>query len=320
MNTPAVPFDRTELQSVNLFHDADLDQIETVLRGCPIRTLARGETLISAGQTNQNVFLILGGRLRVHLQHGDVQPVAILEPGESVGEISIIDRQPTSAHVVADDESRVLVLSDEQMWALVRTSHAVACNLLQALAQRLRYGNAVIQKIQVLLREYEYNATIDALTGLYNRRWFDNMLRRLMQRCTSGGEPLCMVMIDIDDFKRFNDVYGHLAGDRALNTVARCLLNNLRPEDMVARFGGEELIALLPGTLLEEAQQIAERLRHAVATTPIAGDGDGGELEPLTISLGIAELEPGQSPQALVGAADAALYRAKRAGRNRVSV
>jgi len=319
MDKPAAAFNQAELKSVNLFHEADLDQVARLLQGCPTRTLAPGETVIRAGQTNQNVYLILSGRLRVHLQGGDAQPVAVLEAGESVGEISIIDRQPTSADVVADNDCRLLVLSDEQMWAIVRTSHAVACNLLQALAQRLRYGNAVIQKIQELLREYEYNATIDSLTGLYNRRWFDNMLRRLIQRCSSGGEALSLLMIDIDNFKRFNDAHGHLAGDRALNAVAHCLLNNLRPEDMVARFGGEELIALLPGTDGEEAQQVAERLRAAVGTTSIAGDG-GGQLSPLTISLGVAELQAGQSAHALVGAADSALYRAKRAGRNRVAV
>ena len=319
MNIPAAAFEQAELASVNLFHDADLDRLGTMLQGCPVRTLAPEETLIHAGQANHNVYLILSGRLRVHLQGGEAQPVAVLEAGESVGEISIIDRQPTSANVVADSDSRVLVLSDEQMWAVVRTSHAVACNLLQALAQRLRYGNAVIQKIQELLREYEYNATIDPLTGLYSRRWFDNMLQRLIQRCRGGGEPLSLLMIDIDNFKRFNDAHGHLAGDRALNTVAHGLLNNLRPEDMVARFGGEELIALLPGTDGEEARQVAERLREAVGTTSIAADGDG-DLSPLTISLGVAELQAGQSAQALVGAADAALYRAKRTGRNRVAV
>lgn len=309
---------REELRALDLMQSVDLDPIEGLLRLCPVRLLAAEETLIRAGEVNSHLYLVLSGRMRVHLQSNDDHPVALIEAGESVGEISIIDQQPTSANVVADAPTRLLVLNEEMLWSVARASHAFACNLLQGLAQRLRYGNAVIHRIQELLREYEYDATIDPLTGLYNRRWLNNMLRRLMQRCTSGSQPLSVIMIDIDFFKQYNDTHGHIAGDRALHAVARCLMRNLRPEDTITRYGGEELLGILPGSDASDARLVAERLRVAVSETAIQLS-TGEPLPSLTISLGIAQMQTGQSPEQLIGAADAALYRAKRSGRNRVS-
>jgi len=307
-----------EIGRVGLFHDVDLTALGDILARCPVRDLGAGETLITAGRPNHDLFLVLSGRLRVLLHLTDAHPVAVLEAGESVGEISIIDQQPTSATVVADTDTRVLAISEDLLWTLVRTSHGVACNLLQILAQRLRHGNSVIHRIQELLREYEYDATIDPLTGLFNRRWLANMLRRLTQRAAVTNQRLSLAMIDIDHFKHYNDEYGHLAGDRALHAVARCLADNLRPEDTITRYGGEELLALLPGSDLTGALQIGERLRAAVQDLRIRL-ADGTPLPSPTISVGVAELQSGQGPDELVAAADAALYRAKRAGRNRVS-
>lgn len=309
---------REELRALELFSAVDIAPLEPLLVHCPVRELQTEEALIRAGDVNSYLYLVLSGRLRVHLQSNDEHPVALVEAGESIGEISIIDQQPSSANVVADCPTRLLVLDEETLWTVVRSSHSVAVNLLQGLAQRLRYGNAVIQRIQELLREYEYDATIDPLTGLYNRRWLNNMLRRLMQRCASGNEALSVVMIDIDFFKQYNDTHGHIAGDRALHAVARCLMRNLRPEDTITRYGGEELLGILPGSDAADARMVAERLRIAVGETPIQLS-TGEPLPSLTISLGIAQMQAGQSPEQLIGAADAALYRAKRAGRNRVS-
>lgn len=307
-----------ELEGLGLFNGVDVSKLQHLLARCPVHTLAENAVLIAAGEPNHHLYLVLSGRLRVHLHMNDNLPVAILETSESVGEISLIDHQPTSAYVIADCEARVLAIDEELLWSLVRSSHEVAINLLQILAQRLRHGNSVIHRIQQLLREYEYDATIDPLTGLFNRRWLAHMLRRLVQRAASDRQRLAVAMIDIDHFKRYNDEYGHLAGDRALHAVARCLAEHLRPEDTITRYGGEELLAILPGSNLAGARQIGERLRDAVTKLRVQLT-DGRELPPPSISVGVAELAPGQSPDALVAAADEALYRAKRAGRNRVS-
>lgn len=309
---------KEELVRQELFKNVDTEQIMPILQNCPVRQLEKDAILINIGEANHYLYLILSGRFRVHLPNDTSNPVAVLEQGQSIGEISIIDQQPASANVVTDETARVLVIDEQSYWKLVEKSHSIAYNMLAVLAQRLRYGNSVINHIKELLHEYEYNATIDPLTSLYNRRWLDNMLERVMHRCTTNQQPLSVLMVDIDFFKQFNDNHGHLAGDTALRMVSRTILHNLRPEDLVARYGGEELFALLPGLNLDDAGAVAERLRNAVSETQMYL-ADGSPLPELTVSIGIAEKQEGDTANQIIHAADQALYRAKDAGRNQVS-
>jgi diguanylate cyclase (GGDEF)-like protein len=311
--------ERQELENLRLLDGVDIDRVLPLLRDCPVIELQRGDALITAGQINHHIYIILSGRLLVQLHDNSEYPVAILDAGESVAEISIIDRQPTSAHVFADLPTRVLRISEDALWNICELCHGFAYNLLRVLAQRLRSGNTVIHKIHELLREYEYDATIDPLTGLYNRRWLDGMMWRIMQRCAGNDQPLTVLMIDVDNFKRFNDSHGHLAGDHALHTVARTLLEYLRPEDLVTRYGGEELLVLSPGSSIADAMQIASRLRKAVAEKPIRL-GRGESLPPVTISIGIAPMTATDTQETLINKTDQALYRAKEKGKDCYSV
>ncbi len=310
-----------ELEKIKLFNGVNFASIKILLADSQIISISKNETLIEAGKPEEYMYLVLSGRMRVQLQKSDDQPITILEQGESIGEISILDQQPTSGYVIADIDSRVLMLSEETLWKVLETSHEVSHNLLRTLAYRLRFGNSVMHKIHSLLREFEYDATIDPLTGFYNRRWLSKMLERLIQR-SKGGESesrtLSVIMMDLDHFKRFNDTNGHLAGDRALNSIARSLTAHLRPEDTITRYGGEEFLAVLPDSDIGDASQVAERLRVAVEQTALfAVEGDS--LPPLTLSLGIAQMQTDDNQDSLIGSADKALYRAKHHGRNRVS-
>jgi diguanylate cyclase (GGDEF)-like protein len=246
-----------------------------------------------------------------------IEPVTTLGPGQSIGEMAIIDHQQASAYVTAIKDSRILVIDEDVMWSLIGSSHAIANNLLVVLSQRLRHGNSVIKKIKGLLKEYEHNATVDALTSLYNRRWLDNMFIRVMQRCHKDNEVLSVMMIDVDRFKDYNDTHGHLAGDIALRTVSQTIIQYLRPEDLVTRYGGEELFALLPGLNAAATHTVAERLREAISQTKIA-DQEGQPLPSVTISIGIAEMEDHENPHKLIELADKAMYKAKHSGRNKV--
>ncbi len=290
-----------------------------LLSDCNIRNIADRETLIKAGEINTNVYLILSGKFNVHLTPDCADPVTVLKPGQSIGEISIIDHQPASAYVSAVKESRVLVIDEEVMWSLIGSSHAIANNLLVVLSQRLRHGNSVINKIKGLLKEYEHHATVDALTSLYNRRWLDNMQSRVMQRCHKNNEALSVMMIDIDSFKNYNDKNGHLAGDIALRTVSQTIIQYLRPEDLVTRYGGEELFALLPGMDIKATVAVAERLREAIKQTNIT-DKDDQPLPGVTISIGVAEMKIHDDPHQLIEAADKAMYKAKHSGRDKVCI
>jgi len=158
-------------------------------------------------------------------------------------------------------------------------------------------------------------ARSDALTGLANRRAFDEALDREVARAERSGAPLALLALDLDRFKAVNDRYGHAAGDAALVAAAARARAALREGDLLARVGGEELAALLPGAGLEAALEVGERVRAAVASAPIEGPGASFRV---TVSVGVAVLAAGESGVALRARADDRLYAAKRGGRDRV--
>ncbi len=165
--------------------------------------------------------------------------------------------------------------------------------------------------------QLEKIATHDALTGLYNYREFHRRLEEEIARNQRYGHPFSLLMMDIDHFKVINDTYGHLAGDSILRAVADRIIKQVRPVDHVARYGGEELVALLPQTDGSDSMVTAERIRNAIAASPFSIDG--GQSVDLTVSIGLAGF-PGDADSnlALLNAADRALYAAKSAGRNQV--
>ena len=175
--------------------------------------------------------------------------------------------------------------------------------------------------LQKMNAELERLSTTDALTGIPNRRSFDQQLEHEWRRALRDGTRLAIVMADVDVFKRFNDTYGHQAGDDCLRQVAQVMSDQLkRSGDMIARYGGEEFIVLLPGLDLSHAKQLAEQLRAAVAGLRIPhAHGPTGHV---SISLGVASNRPhlNMRVETLIHRADDALYAAKSSGRNRVQV
>ncbi|NIE62410.1 sensor domain-containing diguanylate cyclase [Burkholderia sp. Ax-1719] len=160
----------------------------------------------------------------------------------------------------------------------------------------------------------------DALTRVYNRSYFDTQFLLACERAAQQAQPLSLVMIDVDHFKRYNDAYGHLHGDACLAAVAGALARTLRQGDFVARYGGEEFALVLPDTDAQDACAIAERARAAVVELMIPTPAASGQI---TVSAGCATsslADATVTPNALIEAADAALYTAKRAGRNRVAL
>lgn len=162
-------------------------------------------------------------------------------------------------------------------------------------------------------------STVDALTGLRTRRYVDDVLSIEFLRARRYASPLTILMGDIDHFKQVNDDYGHLAGDAALRGVASILLHDLRNTDVAGRYGGEEILVVLAQNEISGARVLAERWRAAVEEARFADPA--GQMLGVTLSIGVASLDAEMaSPESLVGAADAALYRAKSSGRNRVEL
>ena len=192
----------------------------------------------------------------------------------------------------------------------------VARNLLRLLAGRVRNDNRMLQDADRMKSIYEKAATVDALTGLRNRRWLNDAFARQLQRCMSAGQPVSALMFDADRFKRVNDTHGHLVGDEVLIHVGQTLASGLRPLDLLARYGGEEFAALLPNVTNTDALAVANRLRHAVESHP--PQTAAGVLTEITVSIGVATASADAPPTllALLERADAALLEAKQSGRN----
>ncbi len=307
------------LQRLPLFRDVDAYAIRVLLDKCARRDLAVGEVLLSPGASNENVYLVLSGSLNIHL-HSPITPaLANVDVGACVGEMSIIEDRDPSAWVIAAEVSHLLVIHQGTLWEMVDASHAFSKNLLVVLSERVRSHNHVIADSYGELRKYERHATTDALTGLGNRHSMQDTFPREILRCADDAQPVSLIMIDVDNFKDFNDKFGHIAGDRALSAVAQLLKQYFRPNDILVRYGGDEFAVLLPGVDDEQALAIADRVRQRVSGD--TGDADDSLIQiPIRISMGIAALGDGKSLDTLIRKADAALYRAKRAGRDAVSV
>ncbi|MCQ4277659.1 GGDEF domain-containing protein [Pseudomonas stutzeri] len=280
--------------------------LQEVFESC---TAAPGEVLLSPHEHNHYLYLVLGGELAVHLDSLEGSPVRLIGPGECAGEISFMDDLPPSAYVLALEDTVLLRVHRRSMQLLTRSPQLMQ-NLAELLCQRVRLSDR-------LIINSEQNANIDKLTGSFNRRWLEHIYGRESARCALGGQPLSLLMLDVDRFKEYNDRHGHLAGDHALCLVVNTLGKLLRPADSLVRYGGEEFVVLLPEMTFGDAQNTAERLRRSLAEinsfhSPI------GLLPGVTISIGVAPMRLNDDLDSLINVADRALYRAKEQGRNRV--
>lgn len=308
MNKPQWQGDLQQLQQLRLFHNVAASNLKQVLKEFRASELKAGEVLLSPFNRNQYLYLLLKGQLKVYLGSLDNQAISTLGAGECVGEVSFIDNDHPCAYVVASEPSSVLRLHRQALIDLFGQSPQLMQNLLELLCERVRQGNRIIQ-------DSEQNANVDTLTGAFNRRWLEHVFDRESTRCAFNAQPLCLLMLDVDHFKAYNDQHGHLAGDYALCLVAHTLRNQLRPKDSLTRYGGEEFVILLPEIAAEEGRAIGERLRQSLEQIG-AFYSPVGVLPGVTTSIGLAQLRPQDSLQSLIARADSALYQAKQQGRN----
>jgi diguanylate cyclase (GGDEF)-like protein len=318
-------------------------ELQELLTACRERPLGPGQVLCREGEEGHAMYVVLSGHLVV--SKGGKQ-VAVGSPGDCFGEMALIESRERAATLTALDETLVLEIPEtafrthiapnvRSLMALLRVfsdrarhdlDTLAASNLkLQAQTEAAERANRELREIRRQLehrnRDLERLSALDTLTGIANRRRFDAVLRQEWKRAARDLGLLSLVFCDIDYFKRFNDTYGHQAGDECLVRVAQTMDEALnRPADLAARYGGEEFVALLVDTDADGARMLAERIRARVEALRISHRAsDVGAF--LTVSLGVATLvpRPGVLPEDLVDLADRALYAAKQGGRNRVA-
>ncbi|MDX1482084.1 MAG: GGDEF domain-containing protein [Woeseiaceae bacterium] len=311
-------YQRTLLSGLELFQGVRPDDVRDLLMKCGRRDIVDGEILLTPGTPNENVFIVLSGKLDVRVGSPDASILASMDVSSCVGEMSIIEDRDPSAYVVAAEDTHLLVIHKQILWELVDASHEFCKNLLVVLSERVRSHNHFIAESFGDLQRFERHARTDALTGLSNRHSMEEIFPREIDRCIENGTPVTLIMIDVDGFKSFNDKFGHVAGDRALSAVGHVLRKQFRPRDLLVRYGGDEFAVLLPGVPVEEATVVAERVRRAISGCETISSDSLIEV-PVNVSMGVAQLADHSNFEELLRAADAALYRAKNAGRNSVA-
>ena len=317
-------------------------ELEALVGACPERALAPGQALCHEGEEGHAMYVVLAGNLVVSKAG---KQVAVGRPGDCFGEMALIERRERAATLRALDDTLVLEIPEAVFREHLSGNPAVLMALLRVFSERSRHDLDGLVSVNLKLlaqademdrknreltetrrqlehrnRDLERISALDTLTQIANRRRFDTVLRQEWRRCARDESPLSLVFCDIDYFKRFNDTYGHQAGDDCLVRVAQAMEETLnRPADLVARYGGEEFIALLVDTGLEGARMLAERMRSRVEGLNVEHRASGVASH-LTVSLGVASIvpKPAIRPEDLVDRADRALYAAKEGGRNRV--
>lgn len=188
----------------------------------------------------------------------------------------------------------------------------------ELLVSRIDNSANTISELKIKLEAVRREALTDGLTGIANRKAFEQNLNDAARDSLENGDPLTLLLLDIDHFKRFNDSWGHQMGDQALRLVAKTLVDNVKGQDVAARHGGEEFAVLLPNTSLTDAVAVGNKLREAFARRKLVKRDSGESIGTITVSIGAARYEPGESLQGFFHRADQALYAAKRSGRNRI--
>jgi diguanylate cyclase len=207
--------------------------------------------------------------------------------------------------------------------AIGRVVKALAENTQQmikqnaALQEKLEVSSQEVATLKENLVDVQKEAMTDGLTGIANRKCFDLTLRREMERAGKSSAPLCLILTDIDHFKKFNDTHGHQTGDHVLRFVATMLQRSVKSHDTAARYGGEEFAVILPNTELEAAMALAESVRAMVAGKHLRKKQTGADIGNITLSLGVSKYRMGEAVSTFVKRADDGLYKAKRTGRNR---
>ncbi len=187
------------------------------------------------------------------------------------------------------------------------------------LHERLEQSRQEAEALRKELEQARHEATTDALTGLANRKAFYRALEQLTNAAVDGDETLCLLVADIDHFKNINDSYGHLLGDKVIRYIGSIINDCVKGKDLVARYGGEEYAVLLPDTAYQGALAVAESVRQSIERGRLVRSDTRERIGTVTVSIGVTEFRPGESQEDFIGRADEALYRAKQAGRNRVS-
>ena len=303
------------LSRLGLFGAVDLEQCSGLLAKCASKSLTPGEMLLYKDQDNHSMYVIVDGHLGMHLQE-DVSAVVILNPGDTVGEMSVIGGQPTSAFVIAQSNCKVLEIPENLLWEFVSSDLNFAKNLMKLFVKRMLDLNRMLyQRLHEEARN-KIKAEKDQETGLYNKEWLKETLPYEMTRCAMRNRALSIMVLKIDRYESFIKSYGAYSTNKIFQAIANAVQIQLRGMDMAVKYDEGSIALLLIGTDEIQAENVAKRIHKAINQLVLS---DQKLNEKFTLSIGVAEMTEEDYADLLIGRSQAALDRAANAGGNQTS-
>jgi diguanylate cyclase (GGDEF)-like protein len=312
------------LESVGVFSLLSRSEVERVIAHLASVELAEGQTLFLEGEPGNELYILAEGSvaISISLPGGAQQQIAQFAPGDFFGEMSIFDNAPRSATCRALIPSVVFSLSKDAFSDIIAQHPRIALKLmyrmLNVTTQRLRDTSQLVSEMVLWGENARKRAITDELTGVYNRRFLEDFLGGYVSEAREKSTALSLVMVDLDHFREINELYGHQKGDEAIRSAAAVFRSLLLEKGVIARYGGDEFVFILPAMEAAEATRLMTRVCREVESLEILKD-QKGPITRVTSSMGVASFpEHAADLDALRALADAALYRAKEDGRNRV--
>ncbi|MEO5379025.1 MAG: diguanylate cyclase [Magnetococcus sp. DMHC-6] len=284
---------------MRVFESLDYDLLEANLNRCVVMELKTGEILLSPNNQNFHLYVIIEGRLSIHLESSDTPAITMVPKGGCVGELSVFGSMTTTAFVKADILTRVLAIGKKQLWEMMNEHPRIAVNLFNILSERMRFNNDILVDSQKDRNLIYHHSRVDFVTGLYNRKWLEKSLKRLLTRFEIVNNPSSILLLQLKNFQAYLSTHGHFKTDAALISLVNCLTDVIRPDDFLARLDEYTLFVILYNTSIEGANRVSKRIEQAFSQHKVLL-GDGTQLPSHLVYIGAVEMKQGDDVEGLI--------------------
>ena len=298
------------MQESPLFQKVKSSTLATLLANSTRVKIAAEQILLTPGQHNDRIYVVLSGRLRAQLNVDDARPLALFGISECVGEMSMFDDNQVSAYVIATTDCELLAIEHVEAWSVLNRSLQASHNLLAILAGRIRSSNRTVAEWVEYAQSYGGLNYVNPVTGIYNRRWLSENIARLIRRHTMNQQPSAFVLLKVDNFGQIETGFGRLGSEQAQRSIAEAMLECLRPNDIAAHINPDQFAIFLPQTGRENVHVVVDRLLEEIDQLVI-GTHSGDALPPVTLSIGIALPQPDDTLDSLIARTPPAMHRAQ---------
>ncbi len=299
------------LQESPLFQKVKNSLLATLVTNSTQVSVAAGEILLTPGQLNDHIYVVLTGRMRAQLNMDDTKPLALFGVGECVGEMSMFDDHQVSAYVIATTACELLSIEHTEAWTVLNRSLQASHNMLALLANRVRSTDRTVAEWQANAQSYSALSYVNAVTGIYNRHWLAENIGRLILRHARKQQPCAFILLKVENFGLINTGFGKLGSEQTQRSIVEAMQQHLRPNDVEVHVDADRFAILLSQTGMEGANEVADRLLEEIDQM-IIGTPSGDALAPVTISVGVSLPQADDTLDSLIARTLPEMHRAEK--------